>query len=50
MKEKTNKGSWIVWRELREGKRRGKVEIEVVWVTGCIKVGVDEMERSENGK
>ena len=54
MKEKTNKGSWIVWRELREGKegwvRRGKDEKKVVWVTDCMKVGVDEMERSENGK
>ena len=50
MKENIDNWSWIVWRELREGKRRGKVEIEVVWVTGCIKVGVDEMERSEFGK
>ena len=30
MKEKTNKGSRIVRRELREGKRKGKVEKEFV--------------------
>ena len=35
MKEKTNKGSWIVWRELREGLRRVSKKGES-WKKSCV--------------